>query len=190
MRPSFDTLESRESPGYAWGPSVTWSVVPDGTAWLGGRSTLRADLAARRPDWLDQIRAALAEWGRDLGLMFVEVADDGRPIGSESPVLRIGGNREDSNVLARAYFPAPAHGSDISVNSAHDWSKDGFDLRSVILHEVGHAVADLRDGESPIMSPSYRGPANLTPRDVDAALASVVVDRGPAAILSKFGERT
>lgn len=188
MRPAFDTLESREAPGYAWGSFVTWSVVPDGTAWLGGRSTLRSDLAAKRPDWLDQIRAALAEWSVALGLTMIEVPDDGRPIGAGSPTLRIGGVREDSIVLARAYFPAPAHGSDITLNTSHDWSRDGFDIRSVILHEAGHAIADLKDGASPVMSPAYRGPVHLTAEDVDAALASVSVDRGPAAILSKMGE--
>lgn len=185
----FDRLEARECPGWTWGSVVSWSFVPDGTQWLGGVSTLQGDMDARRPGWRDQIRRAFSEWSRALGLMFAEVPDDGRPLGSESPTIRIGGNREASNVLARAYFPGPAHGSDLAFNTAHDWGSS-FDVYSVALHELGHAVADLRDGESPVMAPAYQGTlSGLTPADVRAAQSSVNVVRGPAALFSKMGER-
>lgn len=167
---------------------MTWSFVPDGTAWLGGPSTLQSDLSTKRPDWRYQVRRAFAEWSRALGLMFVEVPDSGQPIGAESPTIRIGGNREASNVLARAYFPGPAHGSDVAFNTSHDWGSL-FDVYSVALHELGHAVADLRDGESPVMSPVYQGELKgLTRDDVVAAQRSVDVARGPVALFSKMGE--
>ena len=185
-----EILEPRDCPGYAWGPAVTWSVVPDGTAWLGGVSTLRSDMAAKRADWRDQVRRAFAEWSKALGILFVEVNDPGAPLGAEMPTVRIGGNRETSNVLARAYLPGPGRGSDVTFNTAHDWG-GSLDLYSVTLHELGHAVADLKDGASPVMSPVYQGTlAGLSPADVDAALASVRVERGPAALFSKMGEPT
>lgn len=145
-------------------------------------------MSAKRPDWRDQISRAFAEWSRALGVMFVETADSGLALGAEYPAIRIGGNAEASNVLARAYFPGPAHGSDLSFNTSHDWG-EGFDVFSVALHELGHAVADLRDGESPVMAPAYQGTlAGLTQSDIRAAQASVNVVRSPASLFSKMGE--
>lgn len=173
----------------AWGSVVEWSFVPDGTQWLGGVSTLAADLDRKRPGWRDQVRRAFDAWSWALGIAFVETADGGKPLGAESPTIRIGGNAESSNVLARAYMPGPGAGSDLTFNTAHDWG-GSFDVFSVTLHELGHAVADLRDGASPVMAPAYQGTlAGLVPADVAAAQSSVTVNRGPMAILSKMGER-
>lgn len=189
IRPAPESLERRDCPGYAWGPVVAWSFVPDGTQWLGGVSTLAADLDRKRPGWRDEIRRAFDAWSMALGITFAEVPDSGRPLGAESPTVRIGGNADPSNALARAYLPGPGAGSDVTFNTAHDWGSQ-FDVFSVALHELGHAVADLRDGESPVMAPAYQGTlAGLTPADVRAAQSSVSVNRGPMAILSKMGER-
>jgi hypothetical protein len=186
-----EMLESRTAPSWVWGPSVSWSIVPDGTDWLGGKSTLQADMGRMRVDWRSEIRKAFAAWGAAIGVLFTESPDPGVPIGAESPTIRIGGNyaADYPRTLAWSYFPDLGRGSDVTFNLVHDWSVKGFDLFSVALHELGHAVADLKDGASPVMSPAYRGPVTLTPADVDAALDSVDVVRGPAAILSKFGER-
>lgn len=187
-RPAPERLDDRSLPGVTWGPVVEWSFVPDGTQWLGGVSTLAADLDRKRPGWRDQVRRAFDAWSMALGITFAEVRDSGKPLGAESPTLRIGGNADPSNVLARAYLPGPGAGSDLTFNTAHDWQ--AFDVFSVALHELGHAVADLRDGESPVMAPAYQGTlAGLSLADVRAAQSSVTVNRGPMAILSKMGER-
>lgn len=190
MSPMCEFLESRESTSYVWAPYLTFSFVPDGTAWLGGPSVAWSTLGARKPDWKDAFRRAMVDWGQAIGFTPVEVIDDGRAIGSVDGLgvgtVRIGGNPDAPNVLARAYFPGPGAGSDVAVNTDQNWR--AFDLYSVALHELGHALAGLRHGESPVMSETYQGAlAGLVAADVVAARdATDIIPPTPIQLLSKF----
>jgi hypothetical protein len=179
--PAVEALEHRDAaavvvPGY-----LTWSIVPDGTAVVGGPSVLRSAMAAKDPAWEAKVRRAMAEWSRALGVAIAYVPDSG-PLGS---TIRVGGSIvPGTNVAAWAYYPCPCpEGSDITINVAQDWGS--VDLYTVMLHELGHAVAGLDHGAAPIMGP-YRGPvAGLSAADVAAARASVVVLASPVGVLSK-----
>jgi hypothetical protein len=187
MNPGMERLESRNAPAVILPPSMSFSMAPDGTPWLGGPVTLRSSLS---PGWKDKIVRAIDEWGRAVGVVFYEVPDDGRAIGSADDrgvgIIRFGGNRDEPHVLARAYYPGPDRGSDVSINTGQDWQ--AFDLYSVALHELGHAIAGLNHGESPVMSPTYQGVlSGLVLADIAAARnATDVALASPAQLFSKM----
>src|SRR5205814_2331793 len=69
---------------------VTYSIVPDGTSIGGTPSNLQHTLGSL-PGWQQQIEKAAAVWEAVTGINFVQVPDDGAPLGSS------GDQQGDSN---------------------------------------------------------------------------------------------
>jgi hypothetical protein len=133
--------------------TLTWSFVPDGT-WVEGweSSDLFAvfDSAWGSSAWMTKIRAAIERWDEVLGIVFLEVSDDGSPIPGSPGVLeargdvRIAGCSIDGpgNVLAYAYYP---NLGDIVLDTDDiDFYRvptgNYASLKNTIAHGIGHAI--------------------------------------------------
>jgi hypothetical protein len=172
VTPSFEPLERRDAPTWA-APLVTISVVPDGTPWSGGRSALVAALDRQRPGWREVLARVAAEFSAATGLAVALVPDSGAPINATGKAqgdarfgdIRIGATPAEPTVLGWTFDPHPGNGTvagDVTLNAAQDWDPSdgaGFDLASVLRHELGHAFGLGHSGEpGSVMSPAYRGP--------------------------------
>lgn len=135
---------------------ITYSFVPDGTNIGGTSSNLNAQMASRgftEQQWKDEFRKAAASWQIQANINLVEVSDSGDRLGvsgnqqgdSRFGDIRIGGIAQGSGTLAVAYAPPPFNGgtlaSDIIFNSSSTWNiNSNYDVRSVAVHEFGHAL--------------------------------------------------
>jgi len=163
VRPRLESLEGRlllySTSGNAWShpERVTFSFMPDGTNIGGGfaLSALYQTLNASFPTatWQDQFRKAAAVWQQVANVNLVQVADDGTDMGAPGNQqsdprfgdIRIGGMPQPMGILAEAFFPPPNQGGtlagDILFNTSQPWqSNSGYDLESVAIHELGHAL--------------------------------------------------
>lgn len=164
VRPEVEALEHRVVPysltGSAWPHKVfvTLGVVPDGTNLGGVASNQIATFNSRfgsQAAWQNQYLKAAQTWAQYTDLNFHLTADSGAPIGSGSfqqgdPSLgdiRIGGYDFGSNRLAQAYLPPSANNfsiaGDTQFNTGQSWvinTTGGYDLFTVALHEIGHAL--------------------------------------------------
>lgn len=188
-----ESLEERRlptGPGYvlegtAWAnPSaISYSLVPDGTVWDQGVSNLVSTLNSQvgAGNWAPQIAKALATWESVANINIFPVGDSGAPFNSYGPAqgdpsfgdIRIAGyNFNNNGLLAQTYPPPPGGwtaGGDSELNTAFTWSiGSGFDLFSVELHEMGHALG-LAEAPNPedVMYQQYQGVrSGLGPGDI------------------------
>jgi hypothetical protein len=195
-RPSLETLESRVVPaiamsGNAW-PSpqlITLSFMPDGTLISAGStgnvtSDLFATMNARVPTatWQDAIIAAAQTWAQQANLNFSVIPDNGTPAGQGNYQqgdpgmgdIRIGAYNLGSGYLAGTYMPPPADNYSIAGDmSFSDQQKFNagltYDIQTVALHELGHALGLLHSTSySAVMWPSYGGlKRTLTTDDIN-----------------------
>jgi hypothetical protein len=186
-------LEDRLTPagfGNAWvDTNVTVSLVPDGTADVGAPSSLFGTLGARMTQarWQGAIREAFQAWATPTNLNVAFVPDDGRPLGTPGPMqgspsvgdIRISARPLSDNVIAIANPPdlvSPWAG-EIFLNSTKPFGTDGdpgaYDLRTVVLHEAGHALGIAGSGDAgAVMDETYHGlRPGLAPSDVTAIQA-------------------
>lgn len=144
--------------------TLTWSIVPDGTDWFFGDSSIVSFLDStigggpggsgdltQRP-WFSLIDESLNRWGQVSGLSYVYVGDDGAALGAQGVLgargdVRIGGTFDDGNggVLARNQLP---NGGDMNIDTGdtnfYGQSFQNFlPLRNVIQHEHGHGLGML-----------------------------------------------
>jgi predicted Zn-dependent protease len=198
-RPSLETLESRVVPyatsGNAW-PSpqlITISFMPDGTLISAGSSgTVTSDLFAtmnaRIPTstWQDAILTAAQTWAQQANINFTVVADNGTPSGQGNYQqgdpgmgdIRIGAYNLGPNYLAGTYMPPAANNYSIAGDTNfNDQQKFNvgttYDLQTVALHELGHALGlSHSTTNGAVMWPSYGGQRrSLTTDDINGIQA-------------------
>ena len=159
--------------------TLTWSVVPDGTAIDGAleEPSAPSDLVAfldgiygNSTVWIPLMQEALDGWDSGPGMLFVyEPADDGPELNTSTGELgmrgdiRIGGHPIDGNysTVAYAYFP---DSGDMVIDTNDTFYTDGVTpaidrlrLQNVIAHEAGHSIGlghVCPDDETKLMEPS------------------------------------
>ena len=159
-RPRLEVLEDRqllstlEGAQWAHGGRITYSFVPDGTSVGGIPSALYQTLNGSFPTatWQTAIEKAAAVWQAVANINLALVPDNGEAIGAAGDQqgdpnvgdIRIGAIPEPSGTLAYALLPPPYNGGtnsgDIFLNSNQNFGTSGFDLETVAIHELGHAL--------------------------------------------------
>ncbi len=140
---------------FATGARVTLSIMPDGTNIGGTTSNLVSTLDNRFGSgaWQPAFLAASAWWENYANINVAWVGDDGSAFGSgnyqqgdpNKGDIRIGGFAQASNSMAFTILPPPANGAsdsgDVFMNTNLTWSMGGgYDLETVAIHEIGHAL--------------------------------------------------
>ncbi|MDB5334532.1 MAG: kly 1, partial [Planctomycetaceae bacterium] len=202
---AFDTIETLETrlvlfaaSGNAWPTSqlITISFEPDGTNLGGVNSDLaskfngNSNLAGR---WQSEILRAAETWSEATNINFVVVSDNGAASGSGKYQqgdpgfgdIRIGGYDFQNTSLARAYMPPTANNfsvaGDIAFNTGIAYGVgQGYDLYSVALHELGHALGldHTSASSSAAMWSSYNGIKTKLGADDIAGIRSIYSANG------------
>jgi hypothetical protein len=170
--------------GFAWSnpAHITYSIVPDGTAWDQGTSNLNATFNARfGAAWPREIARAMATWEAVANINIGAVPDSGAPYNAPGLQqgdprfgdIRIGGSSFPNNTttLALTNFPYPGStdAGDTELNTGLGYGiGSGYDLYSVMLHEVGHELGlDEAPNPAEVEYINYHGVlSGLAPGDV------------------------
>lgn len=175
---------------------VTYSFVPDGTSIGGTPSSLFSTMNgyATTSAWQAAIARAAAAWENVAGINLVQVPDDGSPVGSGTVQegasnfgdIRFGAMPEPKGELAFAFLPPPKNGgsasADVFFNSTVNWGAGGYDLTTVALHEIGHALGlDHATSSSAAMYPTYTSVKQSPASDDNGGIQSVYGKRSGGA---------
>jgi hypothetical protein len=122
---------------------VTYSFIPDGTSVGGVPSRLDQGLGAdglSTLDWQQQFRRAAALWSAANGIQFVQVPDNGSPLGAPSSArggvgfgdIRIGGIGLTGNELALTFLPSPSNGGNLSGDIVFNVNQPFADIEPTV----------------------------------------------------------
>ncbi len=158
------------------GACVTYSFMPNGLALEPGPppegpTTWFALMPAGSSA---AVTAATGTWAATADLHFTQVADGGGAwnvagaAGLRGNIRVASGNIPGGGVLAHGYYPPPngvSAAGDIHFDDVWPWVTAGpapgppYDVRTVALHELGHALGLTHAGTVPaeVMFPSYTG---------------------------------
>lgn len=143
------------------GSNIDPLAVSDFVAGVAGDANVGGALNARAA-----IRAALASWEGAADIHFLEVADNGVAFNAAGAVgnIRFGGHDFAGTTLAHGYYPPPngvSAAGDVHFDGDYNWSTlavtpaGNYDLQSVALHEVGHAIGLTHAAVGPdVMDPT------------------------------------
>ena len=212
VRPSVEGLESRKllyattGDMFTYGSRITWSIVPDGTS-IGGVpsnliSSLNSELGAG--NWLQSFQDAFAQWENVANVNLVQVPDSGQAINSGNIQqgsasfgdIRIGGYVQGSNVLAFTLLPPPSNGGsdsgDMFFNTSLAWHiNSDYDLETVAIHEIGHALGLGHSADiNAAMYPYYDGVQQSPNTDDVNGIQSVWGPRQEDAFVQNTGNLT
>ena len=107
-----------------------------------------------------------------------------RPAGSPKTIVFIE-EPDDTSLLAQAEFPwTGGPSSRIRINTRADWAT--YDLLSVLIHEVGHALgfSHVNDPDS-VMRPFYTGQRRLGWSDIVRASQLYLTRPWPGTLMGK-----
>jgi hypothetical protein len=193
-RPALEGLEDRlllyaaNGGHWVYGTRITYSLVPDGTSVGGVPSNMFSTLnhVAPTSTWQSAIEQAAALWSTYANVNMSLVSDNGTAIGG-GPDQQGDPNMGDIRVamiplglngpLAYTLLPPPINGGsdagDIVINSSLSWqvsgTGSGYDLETVAIHELGHALGmDHSSLSNAVMYAYYNGiKQTLTTDDVN-----------------------
>lgn len=197
QRFQLEVLESRENPtgfGVPWSnPSISVSIAPDQTMIAGASNRLEASFNQTQSaaEWQREMQLAFQEWSRHANINVNWVTDNGAAFGTLGRVqddprfgdIRIGAVPLADTVLAVATPPGAtvtnSRRGDIVFNSDIRFDNAPYHLRTVLLHEVGHALGlDHQADPNSVLFPDYNG--------MKTQLATVDIQ----AIQQLYGTRT
>jgi hypothetical protein len=216
-RPFLEQLESRLVPyaltGGAWPDPqlITLSFMPDGTLITSGPngnsySNMFATFGKTMSvaTWEDAIISAAQTWAQYANVNFTVVSDDGAAQGAGAYQqgdpgmgdIRFGAYSYSTAYLGEGFMPPPLNNysiaGDIDFNSAKTWNNGTtYDLQTVALHEVGHALG-LGHSTDPnsVMWPTYSGVRRSLDADDIAGIQAIYGARAPDAYASSVSFAT
>jgi hypothetical protein len=181
---------------------VTISFEPDGTSLNGYASNLFSAFNLKfgsTAAWQNVFLKAAQFWAQQTNLNFDVVTDNKGATGSGSYQqgdpgmgdIRIGGYNFNNPTLAQAYMPPPVNNfsiaGDVLFNTGQNFNNGcTYDLFSVAVHEIGHALGLYHSSvASSVLYSAYNGVKyNLDPDDVGGIRA--IYSGGAARAQDRF----